>query len=85
MEHAVRDGVRLAYEEAGRGDPPVMLVHGMRGDHRHMRALFEHLSTTRRVVNVGLRGHGTVTSTRRSSAPCRRCSSWRIVRSPRRR
>jgi pimeloyl-ACP methyl ester carboxylesterase len=30
----------------------------MRCDHRHMRALFEHLSMTRRVVNVDLRGHG---------------------------
>lgn len=58
MQHAVRDGVRLAYEEAGTGGPPVMLVHGMRCDHRHMRTLLDHLSVTRRVVNVDLRGHG---------------------------
>jgi pimeloyl-ACP methyl ester carboxylesterase len=58
MQHAVRDGVRLAFEEAGTGDPPIMLVHGMRCDHRHMRTLFDHLSATHRVVNVDLRGHG---------------------------
>lgn len=58
MRHAVRDGVRLAYEEAGTGQPAVMLVHGMRCDHLHMRTLFDHLSATRRVLNVDLRGHG---------------------------
>jgi pimeloyl-ACP methyl ester carboxylesterase len=58
MQYAVRDGVRLAYEEAGSGGPPVMLAHGMRCDHRHMRTLFDHLSRTRRVVSVDLRGHG---------------------------
>ncbi len=58
MQFAVHDGVRLAYEDVGRGDPPVMLVHGMRCDHRHMSTLFDHLSTTHRVINVDLRGHG---------------------------
>lgn len=58
MRHAVRDGVRLAYEEADSGARAVMLVHGMRCDHRHMRTLFDHLATTHRVVNVDLRGHG---------------------------
>ena len=58
MQHAIRDGVRLAYEEAGRGERSIMLVHGMRCDHRHMRPLFEHLRASHRVVNVDLRGHG---------------------------
>jgi pimeloyl-ACP methyl ester carboxylesterase len=58
MRHAVRDGVRLAYEEAGVGEPALMLVHGMRCDHRHMHTLFDHLSATHRVVSVDLRGHG---------------------------
>jgi pimeloyl-ACP methyl ester carboxylesterase len=58
MQHALRGGIRLGYQEAGRGDPPVMLVHGMRCDHRHMSALFDHLSATHRVINVDLRGHG---------------------------
>ena len=58
MLRADHGGVGLAYEEAGTGDPPVVLVHGMRCDHRHMAPVFEHLSTRHRVVNVDLRGHG---------------------------
>jgi pimeloyl-ACP methyl ester carboxylesterase len=58
MEHAHRGGVRLAYEEAGSGGTPVLLVHGMRCDHRHMAPLFDHLRGRHRVVNVDLRGHG---------------------------
>lgn len=57
MHYAMRDGVRLAYEEAGSGSP-ILLVHGMRCDHRHMTPLFDHLSRGHRVVNVDLRAHG---------------------------
>ena len=28
MQRLTRDGVVLAYEQAGRGDPPILLVHG---------------------------------------------------------
>ena len=58
VRHLVRDGVRLAYTEAGAGAPAVMLVHGMRCDHHHMQPLFDHLSARHRVVSVDLRGHG---------------------------
>lgn len=58
MEFIVRDGVRLAYSEAGRGDPPILLVHGMQCDHTHMLPLFEHLAQRHRVVSIDLRGHG---------------------------
>lgn len=57
MQYAVRDGVRLAYEDAGSGSP-IVLVHGMRCDHRHMTPLFDHLSRRHRVINVDLRAHG---------------------------
>ena len=58
MEFIVRDGVRLAYSEAGRGDPPILLVHGMQCDHTHMAPLFEHLAQKHRVISIDLRGHG---------------------------
>jgi len=58
MNFTVRDGVRLAYVEAGQGGEPVLLVHGMQCDHTHMLPLFEHLARSRRVVAVDLRGHG---------------------------
>ncbi len=58
MKYARRDGVRLAYVEGGRGDPPVLLVHGMLGTHRLMAPLYDHLVSRHRVVSVDLRGHG---------------------------
>ena len=32
MRQLVHDGVVLAYAEAGRGDPPVLLIHGGMND-----------------------------------------------------
>jgi pimeloyl-ACP methyl ester carboxylesterase len=58
MRMLVRDDVALAYEEAGRGDPPLLLVHGWTCDHSFFAPKFEHFSRTHRVVNVDLRGHG---------------------------
>jgi pimeloyl-ACP methyl ester carboxylesterase len=52
------NGVDLAYAEAGSGDPPILLVHGMRCDHSHMQPVFDHLAQAHRVVSVDLRGHG---------------------------
>lgn len=52
-------GVRLAYVEAGRGDPPVLLVHGMACDHTHLLPQLLHLRDRHRVVAVDLRGHGS--------------------------
>jgi pimeloyl-ACP methyl ester carboxylesterase len=53
-----RDGVALAYEEAGIGSPPMLLVHGFAGDHTHLAPLFEYFRRSRRVVAVDRRGHG---------------------------
>jgi pimeloyl-ACP methyl ester carboxylesterase len=51
-------GPRLAYREAGTGDPPIVLVHGMACDHTHLLAQLEHLAPRHRVVAVDQRGHG---------------------------
>jgi pimeloyl-ACP methyl ester carboxylesterase len=53
-----RDGVQLAYEDAGHGDPPVVLVHGWTCDRSALLPQREHLLAHHRVVSVDLRGHG---------------------------
>src|SRR5438132_4382661 len=54
----IRDGVALAYEEAGSGLPPMLLVHCWCCDHGYMTPQFEHFGRDHRVVSVDLRGHG---------------------------
>jgi pimeloyl-ACP methyl ester carboxylesterase len=58
MQTLTRDGVALAYEEAGRGDPPLLLVHCWAGDHTTLAPQAEHFRRAHRVVAVDLRGHG---------------------------
>ena len=52
------EGVSIAYVEAGVGDPPILLVHGMACDHTHLLPQFHHLRSRHRVIAVDLRGHG---------------------------
>jgi pimeloyl-ACP methyl ester carboxylesterase len=56
MQSLVRDGVRLAYTEAGSGDPPLLFVHGWCCDHSYFQPQFEHFQRGHRVVAVDLRG-----------------------------
>lgn len=58
MQKLVRDGVALAYEEAGQGDPTIVLVHCWTCDHSFLAPQFRHFSASHRVINVDLRGHG---------------------------
>lgn len=58
MQSLMRDGVRLAYTEAGSGDPPMLLVHGWTCNHSHFAPQAEHFSARHRVISVDLRGHG---------------------------
>ncbi len=58
MSRLRRDGVALFYEEAGVGEPPMLLVHGIACDHTHLTPQLEHFSDDHRVVAVDLRGHG---------------------------
>lgn len=60
-----RDGVRLAYVEAGPdapADPPMVFIHGLIGDHRALLPQIEHFAWRRRVVAVvsssGFQGDG---------------------------
>ena len=51
------DDVDVAWFEAGRGDP-LVLVHGLGDDHRAWRRTLPDLMLRRRVVMYDLRGHG---------------------------
>lgn len=53
-----RDGVALGYEEAGRGDPPIILVHGWGTDRSVLQPLSHDLRRSHRVLALDLRGFG---------------------------
>lgn len=51
--------VRLAYAEAGSGEPAVVLIHGWGfGNRSHLTPQFEHLAAKRRVLLLDLPGQG---------------------------
>jgi pimeloyl-ACP methyl ester carboxylesterase len=55
----VRDGVSLAYQEAGAGDcHPILFVHGFGCNSNHFRFQQQHFAAFTRTVAVDLRGHG---------------------------
>jgi pimeloyl-ACP methyl ester carboxylesterase len=59
MRRLKRDGVALFYEEVGKGEPPVLLVHGWCCDHTYFAPQFGHFAEQgHRVVAPDLRGHG---------------------------
>ena len=54
-----RNGITLAYQEAGSGISAVLLVHGFACDHTFLLPQLRFLGDRRRTVAVDLRGHGT--------------------------
>jgi pimeloyl-ACP methyl ester carboxylesterase len=58
VQQLKRNGVALCFDQAGRGDPPLLLVHGWCCDHTYFAPQFGHYQRDRRVVAVDLRGHG---------------------------
>jgi pimeloyl-ACP methyl ester carboxylesterase len=58
MQKLSRDGVALAYEEVGRGSPPIIFVHGWSCDHTHFQPQVEQFSRQHRTIAVDLRGFG---------------------------
>ena len=55
--HELPDGARLAYDDAGKGRP-VVLIHGVCMSRRFFERNTEALAERFRVVSVDLRGHG---------------------------
>lgn len=49
---------RLAYEDVGRGEPAVVLVHGGFANRSHFADVTAHLASHHRVIAMDLRGHG---------------------------
>lgn len=58
MPFAQRDGVTLAYEATGAGEPPLVFVHGWSCDRSFFAPQVAELAHEHRVVAVDLRGHG---------------------------
>jgi pimeloyl-ACP methyl ester carboxylesterase len=58
MAFVERDGVKLAYESSGRGDPGIVFVHGWSCDRSYFEPQFAHFAERHAVVSVDLRGHG---------------------------
>jgi len=54
----VRDGVVLAYDDAGSGYPPLVFVHGAACNRHFWDQQLPRFSAAHRVVAVDLRGHG---------------------------
>src|SRR5438094_9502326 len=54
------DDIEVAWFEAGRGEP-LVLVHGLGDDHRAWRRTLPDLMLRHRVVLYDLRGHGETT------------------------
>ncbi|MBD3896099.1 alpha/beta hydrolase [Halomonas sp. ML-15] len=52
------DGVPIAYEVQGSGEPTLVFIHGWSGDGRYWRGQLPHFSQSHRVVTVDLAGHG---------------------------
>nr|WP_198034542.1 alpha/beta hydrolase [Halomonas sp. 1513] len=52
------DGVPIAYEVQGSGEPTLVFVHGWSGDGRYWRGQLPHFAQRHRVVTVDLAGHG---------------------------
>jgi pimeloyl-ACP methyl ester carboxylesterase len=55
---SIRDDIVLGYEEAGRGEPPLLLIHGWGTDRSLFGPLIRAMSEDHRVVAVDLRGYG---------------------------
>jgi pimeloyl-ACP methyl ester carboxylesterase len=58
MGKLVRDGVSLAYDEVGTGEPSMLFVHGWACDRTYFAPQVERFSRAHRTIAVDLRGHG---------------------------
>ena len=52
------DGVRIAYDVTGEGEPTLVFVHGWCCDRSYWQPQVEYLSQQYRVVAIDLAGHG---------------------------
>jgi tRNA 2-(methylsulfanyl)-N6-isopentenyladenosine37 hydroxylase len=57
------DGIEIAYEECGRGERPLVLVHGFTGSRRDFAPRLPALASLGRTIALDLRGHGDSSNT----------------------
>jgi pimeloyl-ACP methyl ester carboxylesterase len=58
VKRVLSDGVEIAFEDTGHGEPALVLVHGAFGSRSHYAPLVANLSERHRVIALDLRGHG---------------------------
>jgi pimeloyl-ACP methyl ester carboxylesterase len=58
ISSVTRDGVRLVYETAGTGGPPILFVHGWCCDRSFFAPQLAHFAARHAVAALDLRGHG---------------------------
>jgi len=58
MKRALSRDIEIAYEEAGRGDPAVILIQAPFGRRSHFAPVFDHMAKQNRVIALDLRGCG---------------------------
>jgi pimeloyl-ACP methyl ester carboxylesterase len=58
MKRVLSDGVEIAFEDTGHGEPALVLIHGAFGSRAHVAPLVAHLAERHRVIALDLRGHG---------------------------
>ncbi len=58
MTRLTRDGVALGYEQAGTGEPTLVLVHGIACNRAFMGPQLRRFQSSHKVLAVDLRGHG---------------------------
>jgi len=58
LKTALRDGVKLRYLDMGRGNPPLLFIHGWCCNHTFWREQIPEFQRRHRVIAVDLRGHG---------------------------
>ncbi len=59
MPHIQKAGLSLYYEQAGKGDPPLVFVHGWCCDHTFFQPQFDHFKASHLVATLDLPGCGS--------------------------
>jgi pimeloyl-ACP methyl ester carboxylesterase len=52
------DGLSIAYDARGAGEPALVFIHGLAGSHADFKAQMDHFEETHRVVGLDLPGYG---------------------------
>ena len=58
MQRTWSNGVDIAFDDVGRGEPAVVLVHPALSNRAHFAAMVQALAQRHRVITLDLRGHG---------------------------